>query len=237
MHKVAILEQFTFYQQSSSALRSQIAAAATTAVLPATAYFYHQGDRCPSLALVGSGSIRVFKVSESGRELTLYHVQNGQACLVNMLGVLLDSPAVASARADVVTQAVVLPAVAVREWIAAHDGLRTFVFSTMAGRLVDVLTLAEEITFRKMDSRLAHYLVRRFENNGAPLAVFHSTHEEIAAELGTAREVVTRLLNMFEHQGGIEIARGQIRLRNDAALRDLTRGSARDKVTDADLER
>lgn len=234
MDKVAILEQFTFYDQSSPPVRSQIAAAATVAALPADAYFYHQGDRCQSLALVGSGSIRVFKPSESGRELTLYHVQNGQACLVNMLGVILDSPSVASAQADVATEAVLLPAVAVREWIAGHDGLRTFVFSTMAGRLVDVLTLAEEITFRKMDSRLAHYLVRRFENNGSPLAVFHSTHEEIAAELGTAREVVTRLLNMFENHGGIEIGRGQIRLRSDAALRDLTHGHARDKVTDAE---
>jgi CRP/FNR family transcriptional regulator len=232
MDKVAILEQFTFYRQSSPAVRSQITAAATMAALPATSYFYHQGDRCSSMALVGSGSIRVFKVSESGRELTLYHVQNGQACLVNMLGVLLDSPAVASAQADVATQAVLLPPVAVREWIAAHDGLRTFVFGTMAARLVDVLTLAEEITFRKMDSRLADYLMRRFENNGAPVAVFGATHEEIAAELGTAREVVTRLLHMFEHQGGIEITRGKIRLRNDAALRSLAPGSARDKVTD-----
>lgn len=222
MNKVGILEKFAFYRQAPHALQTQIAAAAVPGKFPADAYFYHEGDRCDSFALVGSGNIRVFKEGGTGRQVTLYHVQDGEACLVNMLCVLLDRPTMASAQTEVATNAVVLPAAAVREWIATHDALRNFVFETMAVRVVEVMTLVEEISFRKTDRRLAYYLWRRFANDGSPLQAFSATHEEIAAELGTAREVVSRLLKMFERQGAIEIARRRIRLRNDAVLRSLT---------------
>jgi CRP/FNR family transcriptional regulator, anaerobic regulatory protein len=220
--KDGILEKFAFFRQASPALQTQIAAAAVLGHIPANAYFYREGDPCESFALVGSGNIRVFKEGNTGRQITLYHVQDGQACLVNMLCVLLDRPAMASAQTEAATDAVVLPAAAVRGWIANHEAMRNFVFETMAVRVVEVMTLVEEICFHKTDNRLATYLLRRFANDGDPQRAFSATHEELATELGTAREVISRLLKMFERHGAVEIARGRIRLRDDAVLRSLT---------------
>jgi len=95
--------------------------------------------------------------------------------------------------------------------------VRSYVFETMAQRLTEVMTLAEEIAFGKMDRRVAGLLVQRFSRDRA----FAATHEELAVELGTAREVVSRLLKDFERMGAIAMARGRLELRNASLLRDL----------------
>src|SRR5512140_1211076 len=109
MNKLDILEMFPFYRQSPGSLRAAISEAAEYAQLPPDAFFYHEGDPCGHVALVGRGSIRVFKIGETGREVTLYHVQDGEACLVNMLCVMLGRPAMATAQVEVATEAVVFP--------------------------------------------------------------------------------------------------------------------------------
>ena len=189
--------------------------------LPAGVFFYREGDLCPSFALVGRGEIRVFKTSVTGREITLYHVQDGEPCLVNVLCVFLGRPAMASAIVEAPTDAVVVPAAVFREWVSAYDSVRRFVFETMAARVVDVMTLVEEVAFGKMDARLAQLLVRRFSMKGLALRVLSTTHEELAAELGTAREVVSRLLKEFERLGAIGLARGRVDLRDGALLQRL----------------
>ena len=166
---------------------------------------------------MGRGSIRVFKIGETGREVTLYHVQDGQLCLVNMLCVMLGRPTMATAQVEVPTEAAIFPGVVVREWIAISGPLRNFIFETMAARVVDVMTLVEEIAFHKVDSRLAALLLQRF----ATVRVISTTHEDIAADLGTVREVVSRLLKEFVRRGAIQVARGQLELRDEAILRQL----------------
>ena len=221
MDKLSILERFAFYQQAPAPEQVRLAQATAAVHLPAGGFFYREGDRCPSFALVGRGEIRVFKTSVTGREITLYHVQDGQPCLVNVLCVFLGRPAMGSAIVEAPTEAVVVPAAAFREWVSAYDRVRRFVFETIAARVVDVMTLVEEVAFRKMDARLAQLLVRRFSMKGLPLRVLSTTHEELAAELGTAREVVSRLLKEFERLGAIGLARGRVDLRDGALLQRL----------------
>jgi CRP/FNR family transcriptional regulator len=115
------------------------------------------------------------------------------------------------------TEAVVLHGATFRYWINEHPVVRSYVFETMAQRLTEVMTLAEEIAFGKMDRRVAGLLVQRFSRDHA----FAATHEELAVELGTAREVVSRLLKDFERMGAIAMARGRLELRNASLLRDL----------------
>jgi CRP/FNR family transcriptional regulator, anaerobic regulatory protein len=186
-------------------------------VLPSEAYFYSEGDACGTFAIVGRGDIRVFKLSESGREITLYHVEDGQPCRVNMLCVFLDRPAMVTAQVEATTEAVVLPAAAFREWVRTSEPMRRFIFETMAERMVDVLTLVEEIAFRKMDTRIAELLLRRFAGEHELM----TTHQELGAELGTAREVVSRVLKELERHGAVELRRGRIILRDRAMLVEL----------------
>ena len=217
MNKRDILELFPFYRQSCDSLRATMLDAAQYALLDRHAFFYREGAPCGHFGLIGHGDIRVFKISETGREVTLYHVQDGEPCLVNMLCVMLGKPAMATGQAESDTQSVLFPRAAVREWVAASEPIRNFIFETMATRVVDVMTLVEEISFHKVDSRLAALLLQRF----ATLRVISATHEELAAELGTVREVVTRVLREFVRRGAIKVARGRIELVEEAILRQL----------------
>lgn len=218
-----ILEQFDFYRTASERLRSIYADSAERVRLAEGDTFYRDGGEMPGVALVGAGSIRVFKTGVSGREITLYHVRAGETCLVNMMCVFLRHPAIASAQVETPTEAVILRPQAFRDGVREDDALRAFIFESMAFRLVDVMTLIEEIAFRRVDARLEALLLARF----AQEETIAATHEWIAAELGTAREVVSRLLKELERRGAIELGRGHI------ALRDRTRFEAAADAADA----
>ena len=217
MNKLAILEMFPFYLDSTQSVRTIIAQTADYSVLPERAFFYRDGDMCGQVALVGRGSIRVFKSSETGREVTLYHVQDGEPCLVNMLCVILGKAATATAQTEIDTEVVTFPGAVLRQWVGTSEPLRNFIFETMAARVVDVMMRVEEVTFHRMDSRLATLLLQRFAQH----SVITATQEDLAAELGTVREVVGRLLQEFMRRGAIRAARGRVELRDEAILRQL----------------
>lgn len=225
MDQASILAKFSFYSGADPSIQTKIVAEARSVSLEPGAYFYHEGDRCSHFALVGSGDIRVFKTAESGHEITLYHVQDGNPCLVNMLCVFLDQPAMATAVVEAPTEAVIVSGAVFRNWIETNGAVRHFVFETMAQRLVNVMVLVEELAFHRMDERLARLLMQRFSSPERSLRVIAETHEELAGELGTAREVVSRVLKEFERLGAITIARGRVELNNEEILRGLANGS------------
>jgi CRP/FNR family transcriptional regulator len=136
-----------------------------------------------------------------------------------MLSVFTGEKTLAAAVTETPVEAVVYPGAAFREWLAKSEPLRKFVFEMMATRLVGVLTLMEEINFRKMDVRLADFLLRGL-GPGRP-SYLALTHEQIAGELGTVREVISRLLKEFERQGAIELGRRRIKLRDTEILREI----------------
>jgi CRP/FNR family transcriptional regulator len=202
------LEQFAFYRDAAPAVQSLYAAAAHPLRLPAGATVYREGGDMGGVALVASGNVRVYKTGESGREITLYHVHDGETCLVNMMCVFLNKPAIASAQAETPIEAVMLRPEAFREAVQNDDALRRYIFESMSSRMVDVMTLIEEIAFHRVDARLEALLLDRF----ALEPTLATTHEWIAAELGTAREVISRLLKDLERRGAIELRRGHIAL-------------------------
>lgn len=214
MNTTDILNQFDFFRQLPAAQRAHALETARLTKLPSRAWFYRQGQRMDRFGLVGTGSIRVYRVGESGREITLYHVRAGETCLVNLLSVFLNRETCASAQAEGAVTAVLLPGDVVRAWIRSSEIFRAFAFDAMGQRLMDVMTLVEEIAFRKMDQRLAEYLRQRATENSQIV----TTHEEIASELGTAREVVSRLLASFAQQGAIVLGRGRIRVKRPDQL-------------------
>ena len=178
---------------------------------------FSEGDHASHVAALGSGSIRVFRVGVTGRQITLYHVRPQEASLVGMLSVLLGRPLIATAQAEVATEVAVLPAAALREWASVSDAMRGFIFETMTRALVDVTSLIEDVAFRSIDTRLAALLVKHTDNE----QMIRMRHEDIAAELGTAREVVSRILEGFERHGVIGLARGRIEVLDADALQAL----------------
>ncbi len=217
MDKQGILEQVDFYREAPSELQSSISKAARYVKLAPGDRLFSEGDLSSQFAAVGTGSIRVFRIGGTGREITLYHVRDQQSSLVSMLSVLLGKPAIATAQAEVATEAVVLPSAALREWVSTSDPMRRFIFETMSRALVDVTTLLEDVAFRTMESRLAALLLQHVD----AARVISMRHEDIAAELGTAREVVSRLLENYERTGAIHLSRGRVQVLDEAVLSRL----------------
>jgi CRP/FNR family transcriptional regulator len=215
--KEAILQTFPFYRSATDAERRAIGEAALAVHLPEGASFYREGELSRDFGLVGRGNIRVFKTASNGREMTLYHVRDREPCLVNMLCVFLGRGAMASAVVEAPTDAVVVPATVFRKLLTTSDAVQRFVFETMAARILDVMALVEEITVRRMDARLASWLLRTFAAQQPDVVIAH-THDELAAELGTAREVVSRVLKELERKGGIRLSRARIILIDERIL-------------------
>ena len=221
MNNESILDRFEFYRNARPEFRQKVRDAGQLVRVKAGSYFVCEGDHAPGVAMIGQGALRVVKASASGREITLYWVRAGELCLLNLLGALTGVPSPAHARVEEEVVALVIPADVFRGWIGAEPSLRTHVFSIMGAGLTDVMTLVEEIAFKKLDLRLAQYLCHGFFGPGGTREL-QVTHEAIAAELGAAREPISRLLKDFESQGAILLGRGRITLNDAPGLRALT---------------
>jgi CRP/FNR family transcriptional regulator len=218
-----ILSLFEFFQDAPDSLQREILSKAQVGVIDEGTLVYSDGDVCTRVAFVGEGSVRVFKRNDFGREITLYHVRPAESCILTSSCVLTGSvyPASAIVEADHPLTAVILPPEHFYNWVQQHQVVRDYVFRMMSQRILDMMSLIEEITFGKMDRRVAHFLVEKFTGEGTFLRSIHITHEQIADELGTAREVVSRLLKEFERHGALELARGRVRLVNEGILRSF----------------
>lgn len=217
--KSDVLARIPFFTEAPRELQAAITDASSVVRLTPGEFFLREGDSCAHFAIVVSGRMRVFKMAESGHEITLYHVGAGEACPLNVSCILSDRAVPAMARVEEDVEAVVIPAATFRRWMAQFEPLRTFVFRMFANRLTEVMSLVEEVAFRRMDHRLARRLGEMFAS-GRHDAI-DVTHAEIAADLGTAREVVSRLLKEFERLGAISLARGRISLRDARLLEQI----------------
>lgn len=216
-----ILSQFGFYHDASSGLQQEILSHAQTVTLDGGVEVYREGEACQRMAFVGDGSVRVFKRHDGGREITLYHVRQSESCILTASCVLTGQryPATAIVENDHPVCAAILPPGHFHRWVHEHEVVRDYVFQMMSQRIADMMALIEEITFGKMDNRIAHFLIEKFTGEGTFLRSIHITHEQIADELGTAREVVSRLLKEFEKSGALELGRGRVRMTNERLLR------------------
>ena len=177
-----------------------------------------EGDHCSHLALVLSGSARVFKLAESGREITLYRVEPGECCILTASCMLSGRLFPANATVETDLAAIVVPEARVLRWVGDSPVWARFLWNLLAERLGDVIGLVEEVAFRRMDERLGEYLATLAADKGP---IVQATHNAIAADLGTSREVVSRLLKDFEQRGLLRLSRGRLEIDDPQALRDV----------------
>jgi CRP/FNR family transcriptional regulator len=175
-----------------------------------------EGDQVDAIALLVSGVVRVYKIGETGREITLYRFGNGESCILTANAILSQKnfPAVATVEKD--AEAIMIPADNFRDWVRRYDPWREFVFELLSQRLSSVMEIVEEVAFRRMDARVAALLTERTRRSD----LIRITHQEIAAELGSSREVISRILEDFSAQGILEVSRGSIRILDKEALQD-----------------
>lgn len=170
-----------------------------------------------SLLFLFSGTIRVSQTSENGREIVLYRVDAGESCVLTTACMLAEEAYNAEGVAETDIATVILPRLAFDQLLAEEASFRKFVFAAYSRRLIDLLRVIDDVAFGRIDVRLADRILALAGEDTA----ISATHAQIASELGTAREVISRVLHDFHKRGYIEQARGRIVILNKLALRAL----------------
>ncbi len=174
---------------------------------------FDENSPCQGFPLVMEGEVKVSRHSADGRSLELYRVVPGELCLASSASLFRSQPLMAQGVATRLTTLLLIPPVVFAQWLET-PAFRDQVLGLFAERMADLTGLIDAVAFQKLDQRLAAALLGR----GQDLAL---THQELADELGTVREIVSRLLRRFEREGWVELARERIHISNSAALRML----------------
>lgn len=169
---------------------------------------------CKGVLVVITGVVRVYIVSESGREITLYRLFENDVCTLSISCIMGTMPMQAMIKTDTDCRIASLSNDIFSVLHEKSPEIQKLMLTTMNARLNDVMWVVEQVAFRGMDRRIGEFLLTR------PSLIIYSTHEEIAAELGTAREVVSRMLKYFEKNGYIELSRGKMKVTDPDGLRN-----------------
>jgi len=188
--------------------------AGTLLQMPASGEVFAEGQTCKGFPLILSGTIKVVKTSAGGREMLLYRVPPGDSCIITSCCLLAGSPYSARGIAESPLSLLLLPIALFEELMADSRPFRDFVFQLFAERIADLMQLVEEVAFHRLDQRLAKLLLARGD-------AIHCTHQALAEELGSVREIVSRLLKGFAAAGWVSLAREQIVVVDRAGLRQL----------------
>ncbi len=185
--------------------------------LPPGTTVFAPGHRAESFLLLIDGTVRVQQTAASGREIVLYRVIGGETCIMTTACLLSDELYSAEGVTETEVDAVAIPKEAFEEAIARSAGFRRLVFSEYSHRISDVMHVVEEVAFGRLDKRLAQRLLALARGGD----MLETTHQDLATELGTAREVVGRQLKELERRGWVRVARGRIEIADRAGLEAL----------------
>lgn len=204
-----------FLADPADALTREFRGHAALMRLPAGTTVFSEGDICTAFTILTAGQVRVFTIGETGREITLYRFARGESCILTASCILSDQqfPAVATVEGPV--EALAAPHTVFQRWVNEFQPWRTYVFQLLSRRLATVMAVLDAVAFRRMDARIADFLLSRLPRDQAALNL---THQQIAAELGTSREVVSRILADFAEGGLVQITRGVVTVTDRAGL-------------------
>jgi CRP/FNR family transcriptional regulator len=209
MKKDRFLEIFPFFQKGSHKLIENILSLSRSMKLPGNMLVKLEGDHCHDFVFMLSGEKRIFKMGGAAREITLYEIGTGDICVLNTMCILSNSPLPANATTMSETEVLLLPARYFLDMTAKYEEMRSFVHFRINLSLVSIMALISEIAFGKLDERLKNYLTEKSEKG-----TLRKTHQQIANDLGSSREVVSRLLKDFERQDLIVLSRNSLKLKN-----------------------
>ena len=162
------------------------------------------------IPLLIRGTVKVMRFDSKGHELFLYYITSGQSCAVSLSTCLTDKLSNIKAIVEEETELIAIPALEAARWFEIYPGWRSFVLLTMNDRFDELIKTVDQIAFSKIDDRILQLLQTKSEKLGTKQ--LHITHQEIATELSTSREVVSRLLKHLEKNGRLSLFRNRIEL-------------------------
>ncbi|WP_430448679.1 Crp/Fnr family transcriptional regulator [Rhodophyticola sp.] len=215
------IRHFEGLQSLSEDMQTELIKGSTVVSVPSGTQVFQPGQHADNLLLLLEGTVRVHQKSDTGREVLLYRVHAGESCVLTTACMLACENYSADGLAESDVSAVAIPRATFDALAARSDVFRNFIFTAYSRRITALFTLIDDIVFRRLDVRLAGRLL---ELAGAG-DVVQATHQMLATELGTAREVISRTLAEFQRRGWVEQSRGELRLVGRGGLDRLTRSA------------
>ena len=207
-----LLQQYPMLRELPAAELDRILSASSAMQLPAGTVIFDENQPCQGFPLLLSGSVRVIKAAANGRELQLYRVGSGESCILTSSCLLGHTPYQARGIAEQDVEMIVLSPATFHALLSVNQPFRDYIFGLFSERLTDLMELVSAVAFQKLDQRLARLLISK----PSPI---HATHQALADELGSAREMVSRLLKGFAEQGWVKLGREQIAITDTPALK------------------
>lgn len=212
------LETFPDLLKLDEAAKAKLRKFARIVEAPIGTIGYRETDPCTAYVMRLAGRSRVYKISESGREILLYRVAAGETCVLTTTCLLGRSRYPASTVVEEPIRDVIIPAAIFHELMVESEVFRRFVMSNYGNLISDLIVLVDEVAFHGLDARLAKQLLEAAAKGHA----IDRTHQQLADELGTAREVISRQLKSFENMGLLSLGRGRIEIVDKTALEKVS---------------
>ncbi|MEE9428901.1 MAG: Crp/Fnr family transcriptional regulator [Paracoccaceae bacterium] len=213
------ITRFTGLNALPDRLKRKLMAQSRIVTLKKGARVFGQGTSPENLLMLLEGTVRVQQQSETGREIVLYRVQAGESCVLTTACLLAYDDHSAEGIAETEVKAAAIPRLVFEDLITDSTEFRQFVFQSYSRRITDLFFVIDELAFRRVDIRLAQKLLVLQDDDNR----LSATHQQLAAELGTAREVISRQLQEFQRRGLVELSRGVVQITDLAALKKLSK--------------
>ena len=220
LHQAEFENRFPFIKQCAPTFVESFYQIAQYGELPTASSICDEGEHCAQLAMVLDGVGRVYKLSSSGREVTLYRIYAGESCVLTASCIMNGDAFPAMAMTETPIRAILVPPDRVLDWFCREPKWQQFIFGLLSHRLSDIISVVEEVAFKRIDVRLAEQFSRVLAMGESTL---QKTHAELAADLGSSREVISRILRDFSERGMISTHRGYIEVLDQASLINLAR--------------
>lgn len=211
-------QHFPAFAGTNDAALEALMAAASLVTMPAGQQVFYPGKVCENYLLMLAGSVKAQIMSADGREVLLYHVRSGDSCVLTTSCLLGSNEYPAEGYTETTITAFAIPAAVFHRTLEQSAFFREFVFKSFSKRLTDVIRRMEALSFDSIDQKLAKALL------GEQNPRIYKTHHELAQEMGSVREVVSRHLKRFESWGWLNLSRGCIEIIHVEALRKVAAG-------------
>lgn len=212
------IDRFEGLSNLAPDLRETLVGKSQIIAVPKGTVVFGPGKTPENLLLLLDGTVRVQQLSEGGREIVLYRVNAGESCVMTTACLLAYEEYSAEGIAETDVQAAAIPRQVFDQLVSNSEAFRRFVFSAYSKRITDLFYVIEEIAFQRIDIRLAQRLLTLSRDSDA----LQATHQQLAVELGTAREVVSRQLQEFQRRNWVKLTRGSIQLIDRNAINKLS---------------
>lgn len=182
----------------------------TEIAAPAGTIICRSGDMCQNLIILREGRVRVYHPATDGRSITLYHVGKNESCILTASCIINGAAFPAIAETETAAQGYAIPAAKVQQWMQSEPQWQHYLFGLLAERMGALIELVDALAFKRLDNRLAKWLLQQLQQE--PTQQLKTTHQLIAEDLASSREVISRLLKEFEREQLISLGRGYIKV-------------------------